>query len=93
MESQDEPRSWWAERWLALLPLAVMSWAIWDVAAHEFNRWTMLRTVCLVIFSIPAMIGAILGGNVGFRAGSTIGLGLVLIGFAIGAIVIRIVLV
>jgi hypothetical protein len=93
MESEDRPHSRAAERWLALLPLAVMTWTIWDVATHEFNRWTMLRTVLLVIFSLPAMIGAILGGTVGFRVGSTIGLGLVLFGLAVGMIVIRVFLV
>jgi hypothetical protein len=78
---------------LALLPIAVMSWAISDVLRHEFNRWTMLRTVCLVVFSVPAMIGALLGGSVGFRLGSQIGFGFALMGMLIGMVVIRIILV
>jgi hypothetical protein len=90
LEPQNNSRFWWADRWLALLPLTVMTWTIHDVATHEFNKWTMLRTVLLVVFSLPAMIGALLGGAIGFRVGSTLGLGFVLIGLMIGMIVIRI---
>jgi hypothetical protein len=89
LERPTSPQSWWADRWLALLPLTVMTWTIYDVVTHEFNKWIMLRTVLLVVFSVPAMIGALLGGSIGFRVGSTIGLALVLMGFMVGLIVIR----
>ncbi len=80
----------WANAPLALLPLGVMTWTIWDVLAHPFNRWTMMRTVLLVVFSLPAFIGALLGGAIGLRVGSTIGLGFVLMGMLVGMVVIRV---